>query len=183
MDGEDSKLFSAEEESVRILKGVRAAQSVRPVGHDIVKGAMVLRAGEIIQAAEVSGEGLPSSSSSCLRALPYLASNFPVWSSVYSICKPGGGGVLALCRGHNVVSAQIRHCCLEGNRLQKTRPYPSPSYPSIPLSAADWPAGYRRCGKGARHSVPDGRGHVYRRRAGGAGGTDLRRFYSRQQQV
>lgn len=53
MDSEDSKLFSAEEESVRILKGVRTAQSVRPVGHDIVKGATVLQAGEIIKAAEV----------------------------------------------------------------------------------------------------------------------------------
>ncbi|CAN0551080.1 unnamed protein product, partial [Ectocarpus sp. 8 AP-2014] len=53
VDGEDPTTFSAEEKSVRILKGVRAAQSVRPVGHDITEGATVLRAGEVIQAAEV----------------------------------------------------------------------------------------------------------------------------------
>ncbi|CAM9235871.1 unnamed protein product [Ectocarpus sp. 4 AP-2014] len=52
-DGEDPTTFSAEEKSVRILKGVRAAQSVRPVGHDITEGATVLRAGEVIQAAEI----------------------------------------------------------------------------------------------------------------------------------
>ncbi|CBN76716.1 conserved unknown protein [Ectocarpus siliculosus] len=53
VDGEDPTTFSAEETSVRILKGVRAAQSVRPVGHDITEGATVLRAGEVIQAAEI----------------------------------------------------------------------------------------------------------------------------------
>lgn len=54
VDGEDSSKFGPEEKSVRILKGVRAGQSVRPTGHDIVQGAMVMRAGEVIQAAEVS---------------------------------------------------------------------------------------------------------------------------------
>ncbi|CAM9122404.1 unnamed protein product [Pylaiella littoralis] len=53
VDGEDSTMFSAAEKSVRILRGVRTAQSVRPVGHDIVKGATVLRAGDIIRAAEI----------------------------------------------------------------------------------------------------------------------------------
>lgn len=53
VDGEKPSTFSGDESSVRILKGVRAAQSVRPVGFDITKGANVLRAGEIITAAEV----------------------------------------------------------------------------------------------------------------------------------
>ncbi|CAM9193389.1 unnamed protein product [Scytosiphon promiscuus] len=53
VDGEDSTTFSPEEKSVRILKGVRAAQSVRPVGFDIVQGVTVLRAGEVIRAAEI----------------------------------------------------------------------------------------------------------------------------------
>lgn len=63
MDGEPST-FSADEKSVRILKGVRAGQSVRPVGRDITKGTVVLRAGEKLLAAEVrktlvSRGGLP----------------------------------------------------------------------------------------------------------------------------
>ncbi|CAM9113787.1 unnamed protein product, partial [Hapterophycus canaliculatus] len=53
VDGEDSTTFSPEERSVRILRAVRAAQSVRPVGHDIVQGATVLRTGEVIGAAEI----------------------------------------------------------------------------------------------------------------------------------
>lgn len=51
---EGSTVSSADEKHVRILKGVQAGQSVRPVGHDIVEGATVLKAGEIVSAAEVS---------------------------------------------------------------------------------------------------------------------------------
>lgn len=54
--GASPTTFSADEKSVRILKGVRAGQSVRPVGSDIVEGVTVLKAGEIIRAAEVRGE-------------------------------------------------------------------------------------------------------------------------------
>lgn len=53
MDAEDPTTFGPGEKSVRILKGVRPAQSVRPVGYDIVQGVTVLRAGEVIRAAEV----------------------------------------------------------------------------------------------------------------------------------
>lgn len=53
VDGDDASMFSAEEKSVRILKGVRPGQSVRPVGFDIVEGAIVMKAGEKIMAAEV----------------------------------------------------------------------------------------------------------------------------------
>ena len=54
VDGEPSPASNVDEKSVRILKGVRAGQSVRPVGHDIVQGATVLRAGDIVSAAEVN---------------------------------------------------------------------------------------------------------------------------------
>lgn len=50
---EVSSASSADEKYVRILKGVQAGQSIRPVGHDIVEGATVLKAGEIVSAAEV----------------------------------------------------------------------------------------------------------------------------------
>lgn len=53
VDGADSTAFNAEEKSVRVLVGVRAGQSVRPVGYDIAEGATVLRAGETINAAEI----------------------------------------------------------------------------------------------------------------------------------
>lgn len=54
VDSEASSASSADEKCVRILKGVQAGQSVRPVGHDIVEGATVLKAGEIVSPAEVS---------------------------------------------------------------------------------------------------------------------------------
>lgn len=53
VDGDDASTFNAEEKSVRILKGVRTGQSIRPVGFDIVEGATVMKAGERIGAAEV----------------------------------------------------------------------------------------------------------------------------------
>ena len=53
VDGADSTAFNKEEKSVRVLVGVRAGQSVRPVGYDIAEGATVLRGGETINAAEV----------------------------------------------------------------------------------------------------------------------------------
>lgn len=48
--------FTADEKAVRILRGVRPAQSVRPVGHDVVEGTTVMEAGEVIRAAEVKEE-------------------------------------------------------------------------------------------------------------------------------
>lgn len=54
---------------------------------------------------------------------------------------------------------------------------------SVCLSMADRALGYRRGGGGARRAASEGGGHVNWRRAGGTGGTDLRRLHSRQQQV
>lgn len=53
VEGDAASEFSAEENSVRILKGVKTGQSVRHVGFDIEEGATVMCAGERIGAAEV----------------------------------------------------------------------------------------------------------------------------------
>lgn len=51
------------------------------------------------------------------------------------------------------------------------------------LDWVDWPIGDRGGSRGARRSVSEGGSHVYRGRARGARGGDIRRFHSRQQQV
>lgn len=88
MDGEDSSKFSAEETSVRILKGVRPGQSVRPTGHDIVKGATVMRAGEVVQAAEVGRwkgvNGWEGGGKGAFRLAPLLYTGLRAWAWLFS---------------------------------------------------------------------------------------------------
>ncbi|CAN0022454.1 unnamed protein product, partial [Choristocarpus tenellus] len=49
----DPSVFDAGEKEVRILKGVPEGKSLRPVGFDVLKGDVVLKAGDKICSAEV----------------------------------------------------------------------------------------------------------------------------------
>lgn len=107
-----SSSFSADEKSVRILKGVRPGQNIRPTGHDITKGTTVLHAGDRIEAAEVS------------RGLCDVDEGR--WKSVFvegydDIADPLGGVSALWCVDSNVIGGVIGSLFPAGGSEWRTR--------------------------------------------------------------